>query len=128
MCAYYMCLLQGGGGGGEGRGGGGGGGEGGSDYRLGLVEFGCHEMSVWYASPYPPDFTCLPKIFLCQFCLKYFKSSATLHRHAVRPATGLHCVIATPPVVVETVSPVVTSEGTPVIRTVGGLLNPHLCS
>ncbi|CAI8032974.1 Histone acetyltransferase KAT7 [Geodia barretti] len=62
--------------------GGGGGGEGGSDYRLGLVEFGCHEMSVWYASPYPPDFTCLPKIFLCQFCLKYFKSSATLHRHA----------------------------------------------
>lgn len=57
-------------------------GEGTKEYRLTLVEFGCHEMSVWYASPYPRDYTCLPKIYICQFCLKYFKSSVTLHRHA----------------------------------------------
>ena len=68
----YMCISRGGG-------------EGNKDYKLGLVEFGSYEISVWYASPYPPDFTRLPKIYLCQFCLKYFKSSLTLHKHAVSP-------------------------------------------
>ena len=57
--------------------------EGNKDYQLSLVEFGRHEMTAWYASPYPPDYTCLSKIYICQFCLKYFKSSVTLHRHAV---------------------------------------------
>ena len=66
-----------------------GGGDDGKEYKLSLVEFGCHELCVWYASPYPPDFTCLPKIYICQFCLKYFKSSATLHRHAVSSSFSL---------------------------------------
>ena len=57
--------------------------EGSKDYQLSLVEFGRHEMTAWYASPYPPDYTFLSKIYICQFCLKYFKSSVTLHRHAV---------------------------------------------
>ena len=77
-CAHFLVILMQGGGGGDGK----------REYQLSLVEFGCHELSVWYASPYPPDFTSLPKIFLCQFCLKYFKSSPTLHRHAVSHRWG----------------------------------------
>ena len=46
---------------------------------------------MWYQSPYPEDYTCLPRIFLCEFCLKYMKSSAVLRRHATK------CVWKHPP-------------------------------
>lgn len=45
-------------------------------------------MTVWYASPYPPDFTQLSKIYICEYCLKYFKSSITLHKHVVSWESG----------------------------------------
>ena len=28
---------------------------------------------VWYQSPYPEEYTVLPKIYICEFCLKYMK-------------------------------------------------------
>jgi histone acetyltransferase MYST2 len=52
---------------------------------------GKSEMEVWYQSPYPEDFTCLPRIYLCEFCLKYMKSSTVLRRHAAK------CVWKHPP-------------------------------
>ena len=55
------------------------------------IEMGKYEMEVWYQSPYPEDFTCLPKIYICEFCLKYMKSSTVLRRHAAK------CVWKHPP-------------------------------
>jgi hypothetical protein len=31
-------------------------------------------LQVWYQSPYPEEYTILPKIYICEFCLKYMKS------------------------------------------------------
>ncbi|XP_074605224.1 histone acetyltransferase KAT7-like [Brevipalpus obovatus] len=45
------------------------------------IEMGKYEMDVWYSSPYPPDYSCLPKLYICEFCLKYFNSSLTVKRH-----------------------------------------------
>ena len=53
------------------------------DYKLKMIEFGTYEIETWYPSPYPPDHTHLTKLYICEFCLKYFKSSLTLHKHAV---------------------------------------------
>ena len=53
------------------------------DYNLKMLEFGSYEIETWYPSPYPPDHTHLTKLYVCEFCLKYFKSSLTLHKHAV---------------------------------------------
>ena len=45
------------------------------------VELGKYEMETWYYSPYPEEFSKCNKLFLCEFCLKYFRKSKTLERH-----------------------------------------------
>ena len=55
------------------------------------IEMGKNEMEVWYQSPYPEEFTVLPKIYICEFCLKYMKSATVLKRHAAK------CVWKHPP-------------------------------
>ena len=45
------------------------------------MEMGRNEMVVWYQSPYPEEYTILPKIYVCEFCLKYMKSRPILDRH-----------------------------------------------
>uniref|UniRef100_W5KBF5 histone acetyltransferase n=1 Tax=Astyanax mexicanus TaxID=7994 RepID=W5KBF5_ASTMX len=47
-----------------------------------LIEFGNYEIKTWYSSPYPPEYTRLQKLYLCEFCLKYMKSPNILQRHA----------------------------------------------
>lgn len=59
-----------------------------ANYRLKVIEFGSHEVDTWYPSPYPADHTSLPKLYICEFCLKYFKSSLTLRKHAVSLPTA----------------------------------------
>ncbi|TRY55407.1 hypothetical protein DNTS_034422 [Danionella cerebrum] len=46
-----------------------------------LIEFGKYELQTWYSSPYPPEYSRLPKLYLCEFCLKYMKSQDILQRH-----------------------------------------------
>jgi len=48
------------------------------------IELGRHEMEVWYQSPYPEEYSTLPKLYICEFCLKYLKSATQLRRHAVK--------------------------------------------
>jgi histone acetyltransferase MYST2 len=55
------------------------------------IEMGRNEMEVWYQSPYPDEYTCLPRIYVCEFCLKYMKSKIVLKRHAAK------CVWSHPP-------------------------------
>ncbi|CAG0887540.1 unnamed protein product [Cyprideis torosa] len=48
------------------------------------IQMGKHEIQTWYQSPYPEDVACLPKIYICEFCLKYMKSATTLRRHSTK--------------------------------------------
>lgn len=52
---------------------------------------GRHNMEVWYQSPYPDDAARLPKLYLCEFCLRYQKSEVGMKRHAAK------CVWRHPP-------------------------------
>nr|WOK84104.1 acetyltransferase [Colaphellus bowringi] len=55
------------------------------------IEMGKFEMEVWYQSPYPEDYARLPKLYICEFCLRYMKSQTILERHVVK------CVWRHPP-------------------------------
>lgn len=60
----------------------------------GSVKFlvlGKHNMDVWYQSVYPEDVQRLPKLWLCEFCLRYQKSEVGMKRHAAK------CVWRHPP-------------------------------
>ncbi|KAK3095297.1 hypothetical protein FSP39_012942 [Pinctada imbricata] len=61
------------------------------EYRIKKLEIGRYEMSTWYSSPYPEEYARLPKIYLCEFCLKYMKTSTILRRHMAK------CVWRHPP-------------------------------
>ena len=53
------------------------------EYRIKKLEMGQYEMDTWYSSPYPEEYARLPKLYVCEFCLKYMKSSTILRRHTV---------------------------------------------
>uniref|UniRef100_A0A3Q0T9U9 histone acetyltransferase n=1 Tax=Amphilophus citrinellus TaxID=61819 RepID=A0A3Q0T9U9_AMPCI len=46
-----------------------------------LIEFGKYEIQTWYSSPYPPEYSRLQKLYICEFCLKYMRSKNILQRH-----------------------------------------------
>ncbi|XP_052686020.1 histone acetyltransferase KAT6B-like isoform X3 [Crassostrea angulata] len=45
------------------------------------IEFGKYEIQTWYSSPYPQEYAKLPKLYICEYCLKYMKSRNILQRH-----------------------------------------------
>ena len=53
------------------------------EYRIKKLEIGCFEINTWYSSPYPEEYARLPKIYLCEFCLKYMRTATILRRHMV---------------------------------------------
>ncbi|XP_051976081.1 LOW QUALITY PROTEIN: histone acetyltransferase KAT6A-like [Xyrauchen texanus] len=46
-----------------------------------VIEFGKYEIQTWYSSPYPQEYSRLPKLYLCEFCLRYMKSRSILYQH-----------------------------------------------
>ena len=48
------------------------------------IEIGKHQMEVWYQSPYPEEYTRVPKLYICEFCLKYMKSRTIFNRHVLK--------------------------------------------
>ncbi|XP_047236752.1 histone acetyltransferase KAT6A isoform X2 [Girardinichthys multiradiatus] len=46
-----------------------------------VIEFGQFEIQTWYSSPYPQEYSRLPKLYLCEFCLRYMKSRSILYQH-----------------------------------------------
>eukprot|EP00124_Ichthyophonus_hoferi_P000314 Ihof_evm10s11 gene=Ihof_evmTU10s11 len=52
--------------------------------KLESIEFGKYEISTWYAAPYPEEYARLPRLFLCEFCLKYMKTHTVLERHRAK--------------------------------------------
>ncbi|CAL4066385.1 unnamed protein product [Meganyctiphanes norvegica] len=55
------------------------------------IEFGQYDIQTWYSAPYPQEYARLSKLYLCEFCLKYMKSSSMLRRHLEK------CIWRTPP-------------------------------
>merc|ERR1712130_131711 len=49
-----------------------------------MIQFGKFDITTWYSSPYPEEYARLPKLYLCEFCLKYMKSPAILRRHLAK--------------------------------------------
>ncbi|XP_069123759.1 histone acetyltransferase KAT6B-like isoform X3 [Argopecten irradians] len=45
------------------------------------IEFGKYEIQTWYSSPYPQEYARLPRLYICEYCLKYMKSRNILQRH-----------------------------------------------
>lgn len=48
------------------------------------IEFGKYEINTWYFSPYPEEYACCEKLFICEFCLNYMAQRDTLLRHKTR--------------------------------------------
>jgi histone acetyltransferase MYST1 len=42
------------------------------------IQFGKYEIDTWYFSPYPDDFGKQPKLYICEYCLKYMKVNSFL--------------------------------------------------
>nr|XP_046916338.1 histone acetyltransferase KAT7-like [Dermatophagoides farinae] len=55
------------------------------------IEFGNYEIETWYSSLYPHEYARLQKLFICEFCLKYMKSSDMMERHMKK------CLLKRPP-------------------------------
>ncbi|XP_041468305.1 histone acetyltransferase KAT5-like isoform X1 [Lytechinus variegatus] len=49
-----------------------------------MIVLGRHCIRPWYFSPYPIELTSKPKIYLCEFCLKYVRSVKCLERHKAK--------------------------------------------
>uniref|UniRef100_A0A0B7APH3 Histone acetyltransferase n=1 Tax=Arion vulgaris TaxID=1028688 RepID=A0A0B7APH3_9EUPU len=54
------------------------------EYRIKKLEIGRFEINTWYSSPYPEEYARLPKIYLCEFCLKYMRTATILRRHMAK--------------------------------------------
>ena len=50
-------------------------------YRLGKIVMGRWEMATWYESPYPIEYSSCTRMYLCEFCLRYFRSAVAYERH-----------------------------------------------
>lgn len=57
--------------------------------NLNRLQIGKHEVDAWYFSPYPQEYSHLPVLYICEFCLSYFASPFMLSRHRKR-CTLLH--------------------------------------
>jgi len=45
------------------------------------VQIGKFEIDTWYFSPYPEDYGKCPKLWICEFCLKYMRLEKTYRYH-----------------------------------------------
>lgn len=52
--------------------------------KIHTLEMGRYEMDVWYSAPYPEEYQSLPKLYICEFCLKYMSSATVLRRHLAK--------------------------------------------
>nr|ACO15537.1 Probable histone acetyltransferase MYST1 [Caligus clemensi] len=46
------------------------------------IQFGKYEIDTWYFSPYPEEYGKQPKLWICQYCLKYMKFEKTYRYHS----------------------------------------------
>lgn len=58
--------------------------------RIQRIRFGEYDIETWYDAPFPEEYANIPdgRLWICEFCLKYMKSSFLASRHKV-----CHCSI-----------------------------------
>jgi hypothetical protein len=49
-----------------------------------VVEFGKYELDTWYFSPFPEPYASCPKLYICEYSLKYFRKKRSLLRHLAK--------------------------------------------
>lgn len=47
------------------------------------IVFGDELIKTWYSSSYPQEYARVPRLFICEFCLKYMKCEQVYDRHRV---------------------------------------------
>lgn len=47
------------------------------------IHIGNYEIDAWYFSPFPEDYGKQPKLWLCEYCLKYMKYEKSYRFHLV---------------------------------------------
>ncbi|KAI9252792.1 acyl-CoA N-acyltransferase [Helicostylum pulchrum] len=52
--------------------------------HISKIEIGGYIIDVWYLAPYPEEYSKLDVLYVCEYCLKYIKSSYIAKRHKVK--------------------------------------------
>ncbi|TSQ24018.1 Histone acetyltransferase KAT8 [Bagarius yarrelli] len=52
------------------------------------IQIGNFEIDAWYFSPFPEDYGKQPKLWICEYCLKYMKYEKTFRYHLWRQPPG----------------------------------------
>ena len=47
------------------------------------IQIGKYEIDTWYFSPYPEEYGRQPKLYICEYCLKYMRYEKTYRYHIV---------------------------------------------
>lgn len=47
------------------------------------IQFGKYEIDAWYFSPFPEEYGKQPKLWICEYCIKYMKFEKTYKDHLV---------------------------------------------
>ena len=47
------------------------------------IQIGKYEIDTWYFSPYPEEYGRCPKLWICEYCLKYMRLEKTYRYHQV---------------------------------------------
>ncbi|KAI9028932.1 acyl-CoA N-acyltransferase [Phycomyces nitens] len=59
--------------------------------KITKIQFGDYFIDTWYVAPYPEEYSSHPVLYICEFCMKYMKSSYVAGRHKMK------CPIKHPP-------------------------------
>jgi histone acetyltransferase SAS3 len=52
--------------------------------QIEYIEFGQYQIDIWYAAPYPEEYSRNKALFICEFCLKYMESDIVAWRHKTK--------------------------------------------
>ncbi|KAI8381139.1 acyl-CoA N-acyltransferase [Radiomyces spectabilis] len=59
--------------------------------KISQIRFGHYLIDTWYVAPYPEEYSQQPRLYICEYCMKYMKSSYVAERHKIK------CPIKHPP-------------------------------
>ena len=51
------------------------------------IQIGKYEIDAWYFSPFPEEYGKQPKLWICEYCLKYMRLEKTYRYHQVKMHT-----------------------------------------
>lgn len=57
--------------------------------NISMIQMGKYDISPWYFSPYPQDFSEEDLVYICEFCLNYYGDDVSFKRHRLK-CTMLH--------------------------------------